>query len=319
MRRKACGSRLALSAGWCCSALRLRHRRQRQRRGSARRKARAASDQAARSRSTWHATSTSSIRRSPTTGLSWQIEYATCVQAAQLPGQGGAAGKVLQPGGRVRAADRLADGKTYTFTVKAGVQVQRRRAGHRAELRVRDQPRPEPDDAVAGGAVHHRHRRRAGRRQQDGQARSSGIKVKGNSSSITLTQPTATSSPKLAMPFFCAIPKTTRRSTRRASTTYRRLPARTTSRAAPGTARSILKRNPYYKGPRPHNVDHDRLHDRTLDLNQSLLRGQERASSTTTDGLRPAPTALTQFGQQYGVNKSAVLRQSAAARPTTSR
>ena len=36
------------------------------------------------------------------------------------------------------------DGKTYTFTVKQGLQVQRRRSDRRRSLRVRDQPCREP-------------------------------------------------------------------------------------------------------------------------------------------------------------------------------
>ena len=78
--------------------------------------------------------------------------YATAAQAPNYPDKAGAAAARSSP--RLRPGSRVSkDGKTYTFTVKPGLQVQRRHGGHGGELRVRDQAGAQPEDAVAGCRV----------------------------------------------------------------------------------------------------------------------------------------------------------------------
>ena len=88
-------------------------------------------------------------------------------------------------------------------------------------------------------------------------------------------------------------------------------------RLGPHAEQSItLKRNPYYKGPRPHNVDRSRSH-----VGNSLEVIQQNVESGSTDyaaGGIP-PTAWTRLAQKYGVNKGRVFVNAAARRRRTSR
>ena len=60
------------------------------------------------------------------------------------------------------------NGKVYTFNAQEDVQVRRRHARHGEELRVRDEPRPEPEDGLARDRLHGRHRRRTGGHRRQG-------------------------------------------------------------------------------------------------------------------------------------------------------
>ena len=101
------------------------------------------------------------------------------------------------------------------------------------------------EDAVAVDAVHLGHRRRRGKAglRREGQ---------GDPPDHHPDRPAPDFLARIAMPFFCAVP-TNLRTTRTASRS-RRWRARTTSRPRDNKSISI-KRNPNYKGKRPHNVD----------------------------------------------------------------
>ena len=63
----------------------------------------------------------------------------------------------------------------------------------------------------------------------------------------------------------------------------------------------VLKKNPYYTGTRPQNVDAYNITVNT-NVNQSLL--QVKAGQVDFDLGGLPPTAHSQLGAQYGVNKS---------------
>ena len=91
----------------------------------------------------------------------------------------------------------------------------------------------------------------------------SGVVVKGNHLIFNLTKAAPDFLARTAMPFFCADPDEPARMTRTACSRLRRQ-ARTTSPIVQPNKSITIKKNPNYKGKRPHNVDADQLHHRQL-------------------------------------------------------
>ena len=105
---------------------------------------------------------------------SWQIEYSTCVKLTNYKDAAGDAGRVIYPEAATAMPDISSDGLTYTYTVPSGpVQVQHRRAGHRAVVPARAGARPEsqPGLVLRIGVPGPRDRGRVGLQGQAGRAR----------------------------------------------------------------------------------------------------------------------------------------------------
>ena len=102
--------------------------------------------------------------------ISWQMEYATCAKLLNYPDKSGGGGLAAPARGRREPAEGLGRWNDVHVHRAVGLQVLAalEPAGDGGDLQVRDQPRPQPEDELAGGAVHHRHRRRAGRARQEG-------------------------------------------------------------------------------------------------------------------------------------------------------
>ena len=200
------------------------------------------------------------------------------------------------------------DGKTYAFTVKSRHQVEHRRGADRRQLRRGDQPRPEPEDAVAGGSVHHgrqRHRRRAGRRRRQGRDRAR-RRRQGPEADDQAAKPDGSLLPKMAMNFFCPIPKGTPINADGINTFASFGPYYVASRQV--GRQIILKTNPNYKGPRPHNIDtfvvHDEHEPRPEPAPGQGRPGRLRRGRPSADGARRArPAVRHQQGPQYYVNR----------------
>ena len=137
----------------------------------------------------------------------------------------------------------------------------------------------------------------------------SGVKVKGSHLIINLTQGAPDFLARMAMPFFCAIPTN--------------LPHDPNGVLAPPSAgpyyiasrvpnKSIdVKRNPYYKGKRPHNLNADRLQRR------QLAAGDLPARAAGCDGLRRRryPARVVRRGRpEVRRQQGPVLGQAAARR-----
>ena len=87
--------------------------------------------------------------------VSWNIEYATCAKLLNYPDTAGIPGAELQPE-VAESMPTLSNGdKTYTFTVRDGLQVLAavRRARHRDDLQEGDRARPEQGDELAGAVL----------------------------------------------------------------------------------------------------------------------------------------------------------------------
>ncbi len=125
----------------------------------------------------------------------------------------------------------------------------------------------------------------------------SGVTTKGNTITIRLTAAHVDFLSRLAMMFFCPVPKGTPRPA--AGTIVPGSGPYYVSSRTPGRT-IVLKRNKNYKGPRPHNANEM---DVTVNTNQdtSLLQVQ-RGSADYDLGGHPG-TADAGLSQKYGLNK----------------
>jgi len=229
----------------------------------------------------------------------WEIQYATACKLLNYPDKNAPVGGQLTPEVAAGFPTITNNGKLYTFTIRPGFKFstgQPVTAQSFADALNRDanpklQSPAQPFMDVISGA----------NAAINGQASSiSGVKVSGSKLIIALDKPSPDLLARLAMPFFQAINPQLAASLdpNGADTPAGCGPYYVAARTA---NKSItLKRNPYYKGNRPHNVNEiDYKIGNTLDVIQ------QNVDSGTTDyaaqGLNPqnyAPLAA-----KYGVNK----------------
>jgi ABC-type oligopeptide transport system substrate-binding subunit len=199
----------------------------------------------------------------------WQIEYATCVKLLNYPDKSGTAGFVLTPEAASALPTVSADGKTYTFTVppgkykfNTGEPVTAATFQHALE---RDMS---PQQASYFGVTFLSDVQ--GASDYKGlPAHVSGIKVTGDQLAITLTQKDAGLLSKVATPFVCAIPKDTPIDSKGVQSIAGAGPFYIADWVQHRSL--VLKKNPFYKGPRPHYLDEIDYQQMTIDQNQGTL------------------------------------------------
>ena len=185
----------------------------------------------------------------------WEIEYSTCLKLMNYPDANGAAGLAARSRGRRGLPARLERAaRRTTSTSRPASRSSRTASGrHRRDLQGRDRPRLRT----------RRCSRRRRRSSATSSARSSrrqgrpvsGVKVQGLAPA---RHADASRRPdflaRIAMPFFCAVP--TNLPHRPERRRHARLGGAVLHRRSRSANKSIvLKRNPNYKGKRPHNVD----------------------------------------------------------------
>ncbi|MBA3841387.1 MAG: hypothetical protein H0X39_01995 [Actinobacteria bacterium] len=223
----------------------------------------------------------------------WEIEYATCLKLMNYPDANGAKGAQLVPEAAAGFPKVSNNGKTYDFTVNAGFTKFSdgspvTAANFKAAIdRDADPKMQSPAVAFFSDIV--------------GSSKSpvSGVKVKGNHLIINLTQNAPDFVARMAMPFFCAVPTN--------------LPHDPNGVLAPPSAgpyyisehtpnKSItVKRNPNYKGKRPHNLTQINY---VIGNSQAAtyLRAQQGATDYAAGGIPSASYA--EAASKYGVNKA---------------
>ncbi len=184
---------------------------------------------------------------------SWEIEYATCLKLLNYPDANGPKGSTLVPEAATGFPRISNGGKTYDFDVKVGFTkfsngqaVTAKSFQHEierlADPKMQSGATPFIADIVGAQA------------KLDGKAATvSGVKVKGSHLVITLTKAAPDFLSRVAMPFFCAVPTNLPIDANGVSTPAAAGPYYISART-PNKSIS-LKRNPYYKGKRPHNVN----------------------------------------------------------------
>ncbi len=222
----------------------------------------------------------------------WEIEYATCLKLMNYPDANGAKGAQLVPEAASGFPKVSNSGKTYDFTVNAGftkfsngqpVTAASFKAAFDRDADPKMQSPALPFFSDVAGSD---------------KSPVSGVVVRGSHLIFNLTKAAPDFLARTAMPFFCAVPAN--------------LPHDPNGVLAPPSAgpyyisdreanKSItIKKNPYYKGKRPHNVTQiNYIIGNSLDA--TYLRTQQGATDYAAGGIPPASYA--EAAQKYGVNK----------------
>ena len=222
----------------------------------------------------------------------WELEYATCLKLVNYPDANGPTREPAVPEAASGFPKVSKDGKTYDFTVNASFTKfsngQPVTAGSfKAALdRDADPAMQSPSGAFISDIV--------------GADKSpiSGVRVKGNHLLITMQHASPDLLARLAMPFFCAIPASLPHDPNGVATPPSAGPYYVASRTVNKSI--VLKRNPYYKGKRPHNADQI-VYTIGNSLDATYLRVQQGATDYAAGGIPPASYA--EAAQKYGINK----------------
>jgi len=238
---------------------------------------------------------------------SWQLEYSTALKLYNYPDKPKPLGGKIQPEGAAGFPVISKNGKTYTITVKSGYKFSDGKAVTAANYAFainralnKDMSSPaaafidtlDANNKQIGGIVG------ANAVVTGAASKASGVVVKGNKLIIKLISPDGGMLAKLGMPFFQALEPTLAIDPKGVSAYPSAGPYYIASRDI--TRQTTLKRNTFYKGPRPHNADTIQINVNT-NLDQSLLQVKSGQVDYDMGGL-PA-SAHADLGATYGVNK----------------
>jgi peptide/nickel transport system substrate-binding protein len=231
--------------------------------------------------------------------LSWQMEYETCSKLIDYSDAGGQASTELSPAAAVGMPIISQDGKTYTFTIRSGIRFSdgtpvTANSFKAAMNRDANPAMNSPVNAFMSDVV-------GWDNVVNKKASSiSGVTTKGNRLIIKLTQRDGGMLDKLAMPFFCAInPAKTPVNPQGVNTLPGAGPYYISDRTV--GKQIVLKRNPFYKGNRPHRSDTIVM---TMNTNaqQTYLQVSNGTYAADPSGL-DNPSAAADLAKQYGINK----------------
>jgi len=222
----------------------------------------------------------------------WEIEYSTCLKLMNYPDVNGPKGAQLQPEAATGFPRVSSGGKVYDFNVNAGfTKFSNGQAVTAANFKAAFDRNSDPkmqspatafmDDIVGANS-----------------SPVSGVKVKGSHLIVTLTKPAPDFVARVAMPFFCAIPTNLPHDPNGVET----LPSAGPYYIAERTPNKsiVIKKNPYYKGKRPHNFNQI-VYTVGNSLEAIRLRVEQGASDYAAQGI--PPSAYAEVAQKYGVNK----------------
>jgi ABC-type oligopeptide transport system substrate-binding subunit len=245
------------------------------------------------------------ISKSDVTTLDPQIDYEflggailwiTCVKLVYYPDRPAPVGSQLRPEAATGLPRVSANGRTYTFTIRSGYRFNTGEAVTAASFgrafeRIYAPKLGSPavnfvSDVVGAPAA------------LKGKVKlPSGIKIKGNTLSITLVKPSPDLIARLGMNFFCAVPQNTpidpNGVTPAMAGPYyvaQRVPNR----------RIVLKPNPFYHGPRPHHLAEI---DFTPNTNQQTSFLQIDKNQADYDLYGIPPTEFAGLAKRFGVNR----------------
>jgi peptide/nickel transport system substrate-binding protein len=237
---------------------------------------------------------------------SWELEYATACKLFNYPDKEAPVGSQVTPEVAAGLPIISKNGKVYKFKVRTGykfssgeavtAQSFKRAVERLADPKMESQGSPFLADIVQGAQA-----------RIDGKASSvSGVTAAGNTLTFKLIKPAPDLLARLAMPFFQAIDsKLAATIDPQGANAYASCGPYYVASRTPN--RSItLKRNPNYKGPRPHNVDTIQVNvGNTPDvIYQDVLKG---TTDYAADGVPPAQWAS--IAQQFGINKKQFFKR----------
>src|SRR5215210_749124 len=223
----------------------------------------------------------------------WEIEYATCLKLMNYPDVNGPKGSQLTPEAATGFPKISNGGKTYDFTVNvpftkfsngSAVTAANFKAAfdRNGDPKMQSPSTASMDDIVGADKTP-----------------VSGVRVRGKHLIITLEHAAPDFLARVAMSFFCAIPVNLARDPNGVET----LPGAGPYYIAERTVNKslLLKKNPYYRGKRPHNLAQIAY---TVGNSKDAirLRVERGESDYAADGIPAA--AYSEVAQKYGVNKS---------------
>jgi ABC-type oligopeptide transport system substrate-binding subunit len=222
----------------------------------------------------------------------WELEYATQLKLVNYPDVQGAKSSQLQPEAAAGFPKISNNGRVYDFTINAsftkfsdGKPVTA--ANFKAAFdRIADPKMQSPATAFMDDVV------------GSDKTPVSGVRVRGNHLIITLTKAAPDFLARMAMPFFSAIPTNLPHDPNGVDTPASAGPYYVAERTA--NKQILVKKNPYYKGKRPHNVNQF-VYTVGNSLEAIRLRVENGESDYAADGI--PPSAWAEVAQKYGVNK----------------
>ena len=228
---------------------------------------------------------------------SWQLEYVTCAKLFNYPDAPAPRGTQVKPE-VVDSYDVSPDGKTYTFRLKKTFRFQN---GKPVDARsfmaafTRD-----ANPKMQSPATSYMHEIVGADDVINGKAKTiSGITAPSQYVlRVRLTQQLPDFVARMTMPFFCPVLPTTPINPSGVNNPPGSGPYYVASRQV--NRQIIVKRNPYYKGDRPHNVDQI-VWEIGATLEACRLQTERDAVDYCVDGLPPA--SYRQVASKYGINK----------------
>ena len=230
---------------------------------------------------------------------SWQVLHATCVKLMNYSDRPAPAGSVLMPEAAEAPPTIKDGGRTYVFRVPPRFRFSPPSAGEkvtaqtfRAAIERATSPRTKSESAawfvrdIVGMAPY-----RAGTARH-----LSGVTVQGDRLTVRLTRPSFDLTSRLAMPFFCSVPKRTPIDPRGVRVIPSAGPYYVAS-YVPGR-RLVLRQNPSYEGSRPRNLERivyaigGSHRDRMGDIERGRADyAADGLSATDAEQLQDEPTA----------------------------
>jgi ABC-type oligopeptide transport system substrate-binding subunit len=224
----------------------------------------------------------------------WEIEYATCLKLMNYPDVNGPKSSQLYPDAAAGFPKVSNSGKTYDFNVTAGKWTKfsdgspvtaanfKAAIDRDADPKMQSPALPFFSDIVGAD-----------------KSPVSGVKVSGSHLIVTLTHAAPDFLARMAMPFFCAIPTNLAHDPNGVLAPASAGPYYISERV-PNKSITV-KKNPNYKGKRPHNVNAI-VYNIGNSLDASYLRAQQGATDYAAQGIPPASYA--EAAQKYGINKT---------------
>jgi peptide/nickel transport system substrate-binding protein len=234
--------------------------------------------------------------------VSWGFEYATCAKLLNYPDKAGAEGSQLQPEVASGMPQVSSDGKTYTFTIKDGFKFSPPSSEVVDAATFKGVIERDLNPKMASPAASFMTDIVGAPAYLDGKANTvSGVTASGNKLTIKLTDVAPDFLARVAMPFFCALPKNTEINGDGLKAPVPSAGPYYISSYDPNRS-IVLKRNPNYSGDRPHNLDTIR-YDVGVDPNATKLQIEQGSVDWAADGVPPSSNA--ELGKKYGPNSQA--------------
>jgi ABC-type transport system substrate-binding protein len=226
----------------------------------------------------------------------WALLYTTCRQLLNYPDKSGKAGTRLYADGAVAFPKVSRGGKTYTFTVRSGMKFSNGKPLTAANYKFAIERAADPKLGSPAGPFMSDIKGWTKANTSGGHV--SGVIARGSKVIINLIAPHADFLSRAAMMFFCPMPTNTPTVAAGVNSFPGSGPYYVSSRTPGRTI--VLKKNKYYKGSRPHNVNEI---DVNVLTNQDTSLLQTKRGSVDYDlGGHPG-TEDASLSRQYGLNK----------------